>query len=82
MQPPVVLSDVSRDLLPVLQLNVDHTELEDARWFSLEEITAALQVKTPPRRGDPPILWLPPKHAVANRLITEWADRQRRSEGE
>ncbi|XP_044035848.1 nucleoside diphosphate-linked moiety X motif 13 isoform X2 [Siniperca chuatsi] len=62
------------------QLNVDHTELEDARWFSLEEITSALQVKTPPRRGDPPVLWLPPKHAIANRLITEWRDRQRRSE--
>lgn len=63
------------------QLNVDHTELEDARWFSLDEITSALQVKTPPRRGDPPVLWLPPKQAVANRLITEWTDRQRRSEG-
>ncbi|XP_070783370.1 NAD(P)H pyrophosphatase NUDT13, mitochondrial [Enoplosus armatus] len=62
------------------QLNVDHTELEDARWFSLEEITSALQVKTPPRRGDPPVLWLPPKHAIANRLITEWTDRQRCSE--
>lgn len=61
------------------QLNVDHKELEDARWFSLEEVTSALQVKTPPRRGDPPILWLPPKHAIANRLITEWVDRQQHS---
>ncbi|XP_044193591.1 nucleoside diphosphate-linked moiety X motif 13 isoform X3 [Thunnus albacares] len=58
------------------QLNVDHTELEDARWFSLEEIISALQVKTPPRRGDPPVVWLPPKHAVANRLITEWTQQQ------
>uniref|UniRef100_A0A8P4FZB1 NAD(+) diphosphatase n=1 Tax=Dicentrarchus labrax TaxID=13489 RepID=A0A8P4FZB1_DICLA len=47
-------------------------QLEDARWFSLEEITSALQVKTPPRRGDPPVVWLPPKHAIGNRLITEW----------
>ncbi|XP_067432442.1 nucleoside diphosphate-linked moiety X motif 13 [Thunnus thynnus] len=62
------------------QLNVDHTELEDARWFSLEEIISALQVKTPPRRGDPPVVWLPPKHAVANRLITEWTQQQQRSE--
>ena len=63
------------------QLSVDHTELEDARWFSLEEIDSALQVKTPPRRGDPPpAFWLPPKHAVGNRLVTEWRDRQRRSE--
>ncbi|XP_039990298.1 nucleoside diphosphate-linked moiety X motif 13 [Xiphias gladius] len=59
------------------QLKVDRAELEDARWFSLEEITSALQVKTPPRRGDPPVLWLPPKHAIANRLITEWTERQR-----
>ncbi|XP_054455148.1 nucleoside diphosphate-linked moiety X motif 13 isoform X1 [Anoplopoma fimbria] len=63
------------------QLSVDHTELEDARWFSLEEITSALQVKTPPRRGNPPVLWLPPKHAIGNRLITEWMDRQRRGQG-
>ncbi|XP_035529165.1 nucleoside diphosphate-linked moiety X motif 13 [Morone saxatilis] len=65
------------------QLNVDHAELEDARWFSLEEITSALKVKTPPRRGDPAVVWLPPKHAIGNHLITEWADRQRcREEGE
>ncbi|XP_068585303.1 NAD(P)H pyrophosphatase NUDT13, mitochondrial isoform X2 [Cebidichthys violaceus] len=59
------------------QVSVDLTELEDARWFSLEEITWALQVKTPPTRGDPAIaFWLPPKHAIAHRLITEWTDRQ------
>ncbi|XP_022598164.1 nucleoside diphosphate-linked moiety X motif 13 [Seriola dumerili] len=62
------------------QLDVDHTELEDARWFSLEEISSALQVKTPPRRGEPPVLWLPPEHAIGNRLITEWVVRQRESE--
>ncbi|XP_053197624.1 nucleoside diphosphate-linked moiety X motif 13 isoform X1 [Scomber japonicus] len=52
------------------QLTVDHSELEDARWFSRQEVMSALQVK--PRRGDPPALWLPPKHAIAHRLITEW----------
>ncbi|CAJ1081301.1 nucleoside diphosphate-linked moiety X motif 13 isoform X2 [Xyrichtys novacula] len=62
------------------QLKVDHSELEDARWFSLEEITAALKVKTPPRRGDAPSLWIPPKHALANRLIVEWVEQQRQSE--
>ncbi|KAM6897542.1 NAD(P)H pyrophosphatase NUDT13, mitochondrial [Xenentodon cancila] len=62
------------------QLNVDHSELEDARWFTLEEISCALQVKTPPRRGDHTVLWLPPKHAVANHLIREWTDSQRHSE--
>nr|XP_019964700.1 PREDICTED: nucleoside diphosphate-linked moiety X motif 13 [Paralichthys olivaceus]XP_019964701.1 PREDICTED: nucleoside diphosphate-linked moiety X motif 13 [Paralichthys olivaceus] len=59
------------------QLDVDYTELEDARWFSLEEITLALQLKSPPRRGDPPVTWLPPKHAIAHRLITEWMEQQR-----
>ncbi|XP_068610588.1 NAD(P)H pyrophosphatase NUDT13, mitochondrial [Brachionichthys hirsutus] len=57
------------------QLDVDHRELEDARWFTYEEVGSALQVKTPPRRSD--VLWLPPKHAVANWLITEWTERQR-----
>uniref|UniRef100_A0A3Q3G999 NAD(+) diphosphatase n=1 Tax=Kryptolebias marmoratus TaxID=37003 RepID=A0A3Q3G999_KRYMA len=58
------------------QVNVDQSELEDARWFTLEEIISALQVEAPPRRGDQPTFWLPPKHALANRLITEWTDHQ------
>ncbi|XP_058477740.1 nucleoside diphosphate-linked moiety X motif 13 isoform X1 [Solea solea] len=62
------------------QVDVDHAELEDARWFSLEEITCALQVKSPPRRGDPLVFWLPPKHAIANRLVTEWVETQRHRE--
>lgn len=72
---------LSCDLLwfPV-QLNVDQSELEDARWFTWEEINSALQVQAPPIRGDRPAFWLPPKHALANRLITEWRDRQRHEE--
>lgn len=62
------------------QLTVDRSELEDARWFTLEEISSALQVKTPPRRGDPPVTWLPPSHALAHRLITEWVELQRSRE--
>ncbi|XP_013878775.1 NAD(P)H pyrophosphatase NUDT13, mitochondrial [Austrofundulus limnaeus] len=62
------------------QLNVNQSELEDARWFTLEEITSALQVEAPPRRGEDPAFWLPPRHALANRLITEWRDRQRHRE--
>ncbi|XP_028990220.1 nucleoside diphosphate-linked moiety X motif 13 isoform X3 [Betta splendens] len=58
------------------QLQVDHAELENARWFSLEEITSALKLQTPPQRGDSPALWLPPKQAVAHRLITEWTKQQ------
>ncbi|XP_010768424.1 NAD(P)H pyrophosphatase NUDT13, mitochondrial [Notothenia coriiceps] len=58
------------------QLCVDHSELEDARWFSQQEVLSALQ--TPPHRGGaPPTPWLPPKHAVAHRLITEWIQNTR-----
>lgn len=64
-------------VLSVAQVNVDHTELEDARWFTFHEITSALQVKGVWRRGHAPPLWLPPKHAIANRLITEWVEHQR-----
>ncbi|KAM9837344.1 NAD(P)H pyrophosphatase NUDT13, mitochondrial [Aulostomus maculatus] len=60
------------------QLSVASTELEDARWFGLDEISSALQVKAPSRTSDPLTLWLPPKHAIANRLITEWTEQQRR----
>ncbi|XP_036429049.1 nucleoside diphosphate-linked moiety X motif 13 isoform X2 [Colossoma macropomum] len=60
------------------QLILDKAELEDARWCSLEEILAALQVKYPHR--DPNAtqagFWVPPDFAVANRLIQEWADQQ------
>uniref|UniRef100_W5LGJ2 NAD(+) diphosphatase n=1 Tax=Astyanax mexicanus TaxID=7994 RepID=W5LGJ2_ASTMX len=60
------------------ELSVDKAELEDARWFSLEEIQAALQMKTPPlnRRSELPGFWVPPAVAVARRLIQEWADQQ------
>ncbi|XP_011471794.1 nucleoside diphosphate-linked moiety X motif 13 isoform X1 [Oryzias latipes] len=59
------------------QLDVDRSELEDARWFTPEEISSALQAGVPPRGGRPPDVWLPPKHAVAHHLISEWSDRQR-----
>ncbi|KAJ7987615.1 hypothetical protein DPEC_G00328310 [Dallia pectoralis] len=60
------------------QIRVDTGELEDARWFSLEEVQELLKVKSPPRnnKGEPPLLWVPPSYAIANRLIQEWANRQ------
>lgn len=61
------------------ELSVDHSELEDARWFSVEEIEAGLKVKTPPRRGQPVVTWFPPSHAIGHRLISEWAGLQRRT---
>ncbi|KAM4624638.1 NAD(P)H pyrophosphatase NUDT13, mitochondrial isoform 1-T2 [Polymixia lowei] len=60
------------------EVNVDHAELEDARWFTLEEVTAALKIKIPPRnpRGETPTVWVPPKYAIANHLIREWVENQ------
>ncbi len=61
------------------QVNIDKAELEDARWFTYEEITEALQ--NPPRnpRRDPSVFWLPPPYAIANQLIQEWANQQQLS---
>ncbi|XP_056152868.1 nucleoside diphosphate-linked moiety X motif 13 isoform X1 [Lampris incognitus] len=63
------------------EVNVDHTELEDARWFTLEEVTNALKIKTPPRnpKEETPTLWVPPDYAIANRLIQEWVKDQQLS---
>ncbi|KAG1960418.1 nucleoside diphosphate-linked moiety X motif 13 [Pimephales promelas] len=58
------------------QVNIDTAELEDARWFTFEEITEALQ--KPPRnpKGEPPVFWVPPPYAIANQIIQEWANQQ------
>ncbi|XP_062860042.1 nucleoside diphosphate-linked moiety X motif 13 [Trichomycterus rosablanca] len=60
------------------QVSLDKTELEDARWCSLEEIQAALMVNKPPRdaTAQPPGFWVPPSFAIANKLIQEWANQQ------
>ncbi|XP_029561642.1 NAD(P)H pyrophosphatase NUDT13, mitochondrial isoform X2 [Salmo trutta] len=61
-----------------LEVSVDKVELEDARWFSLEEVQEALTIKAPPRnnKGEPTVFWVPPSYAIANRLIQEWANLQ------
>ncbi|XP_036377098.1 nucleoside diphosphate-linked moiety X motif 13 [Megalops cyprinoides] len=63
------------------EINLNGAELEDARWFSLDEIEEALQRKTPPRnpRGEPSVFWVPPSYAIANKLIQEWANQQKKS---
>jgi len=47
-------------------LEIDRAELADARWFSLEEIRAALA-------GEPGPLSIPPPFAIAHHLIRAWA---------
>ena len=46
---------------------IDHAELEDVRWFSLEQVRAALA-------GSSSELFVPPPFAVANHLVAAWAE--------
>ncbi|XP_041941356.1 nucleoside diphosphate-linked moiety X motif 13 isoform X3 [Alosa sapidissima] len=61
------------------QVSLNHEELEDARWFSLQEIEEALRLKKPPRNpeGETPTLWVPPSYAIAHQLVQEWVQQQR-----
>jgi NAD+ diphosphatase len=48
------------------ELTIDRTELDDARWFTREEIAAALQ-------GDPDAPFQPPpRFAIARTLLEHW----------
>ncbi|KAK7944559.1 hypothetical protein WMY93_000287 [Mugilogobius chulae] len=60
------------------ELSVDHSELEDARWFDLRQIQTGLRVPAPPRRGGggPAVTWFPPRHAIGHQLMQEWAEQQ------
>ncbi|KAL4640136.1 nucleoside diphosphate-linked moiety X motif 13 isoform X1 [Arapaima gigas] len=60
------------------QINLSGSELEHARWFTLQEIQEALQRKRPSRnsKGGPSAFWVPPSYAIANQLIQEWASQQ------
>uniref|UniRef100_H3AMU0 NAD(+) diphosphatase n=1 Tax=Latimeria chalumnae TaxID=7897 RepID=H3AMU0_LATCH len=60
------------------EINVNKFELENARWFSLEEVKEAFQHKRiPPERKDGTVpVWIPPKLAIARQLIEEWVQRQ------
>ncbi|MCL6683495.1 NAD(+) diphosphatase [Sphingomonas alba] len=48
------------------ELTIDFTELEDARWFTRDEVAAALA-----RVENPPFL-PPPRHAIARTLLEHW----------
>jgi NAD+ diphosphatase len=49
------------------EIVVDHKELEDARWFSRDEVGLMF------RKAHPQELFCPPKLAIANLLIWSWA---------
>ena len=49
-----------------VRLTIDFTELDDARWFSREEVAAALA-------GDAGSAFLaPPRFAIARTLLEDW----------
>ncbi|KAM6130200.1 NAD(P)H pyrophosphatase NUDT13, mitochondrial [Phoenicopterus ruber ruber] len=60
------------------EIRMNSLELEEARWFGLEEIVEGL--KREPRsskQDDGSFLpWFPPKQAIAHQLIREWVKRQ------
>ncbi|NWS75473.1 NUD13 protein, partial [Crotophaga sulcirostris] len=60
------------------EISMNSLELEEARWFGLEEIVEGL--KREPRslkRDDGSFLpWFPPKQAIAHQLICEWVKQQ------
>ena len=48
------------------ELTIDRTELDDARWFTREEVAAAL-------KGDPDAAFQPPpRFAIARTLLDHW----------
>lgn len=51
-------------------LTVDHTELEDARWFTRAEVAEALDAATRGEAGK--ALGVPPRTAVAHHLLKWW----------
>ncbi|XP_038638919.1 nucleoside diphosphate-linked moiety X motif 13 isoform X4 [Scyliorhinus canicula] len=60
------------------KIDLNLSELEDARWFDAEALTEALKRKrmsTRKEMGDVPFC-IPPPWAVAHQLIKEWTQRQ------
>jgi NAD+ diphosphatase len=51
------------------RVRIDQHELEDARWFSRDEVRAMLM-------GHHPDAQLPPSVAIARRLVELWADNE------
>ncbi|NXT75725.1 NUD13 protein, partial [Zapornia atra] len=60
------------------EISMNSLELEEARWFGLEEVVEGL--KREPRsskQDDGSVLpWFPPKQAIAHQLICEWVKQQ------
>ncbi|NXI99695.1 NUD13 protein, partial [Psophia crepitans] len=64
--------------LNFFQINMNSLELEEARWFGLEEIVEGLKRDhRSAKQGNGSFLpWFPPKQAIAHQLICEWVKQQ------
>ncbi|XP_015283627.1 PREDICTED: nucleoside diphosphate-linked moiety X motif 13 isoform X2 [Gekko japonicus] len=60
------------------KISINRQELEAANWFSLEEVEQALGRAPNPSQEEEDDLsfWVPPKQAIAHRLIQEWVKKQ------
>jgi NAD+ diphosphatase len=54
-------------------ITIDKTELDEARWFSREEVAYAMQAVAVGAEDGAFIA--PPRHAVAHHLLRWWLDR-------
>ena len=52
-------------------VNVDVNELEEAKWFTEDDLADALDFKSPSG------VFVPPKQALANVLISKWLEKRR-----
>ncbi|KAM6067267.1 NAD(P)H pyrophosphatase NUDT13, mitochondrial isoform 1-T2 [Chlamydotis macqueenii] len=63
---------------PQAEISMNSLELEDARWFGLEEIVEGLKREPGSSKQDDGrfLPWFPPKQAIAHQLICEWVKQQ------
>ncbi|KAJ3037955.1 Peroxisomal NADH pyrophosphatase nudt12 [Rhizophlyctis rosea] len=60
-------------------IKLEDKELDDARWWTRDEVRAALKAGVGHQNLDPPEgkdgtkLWLPPAYAIANTIMKAWA---------
>ncbi|XP_010191284.1 PREDICTED: nucleoside diphosphate-linked moiety X motif 13 [Mesitornis unicolor] len=58
------------------EIRMDSLELEEARWFGLEEVVEGLKRNPVSSKQDSSLPWFPPKQAIAHQLICEWVKQQ------
>ncbi|NXF06466.1 NUD13 protein, partial [Smithornis capensis] len=60
------------------EISMDRLELEEARWFGLEEVVEGLKRGPGSSKQDngSVLPWFPPKQAIAHQLICEWVKQQ------